>query len=105
MRAGKLDRIITIERATHAIDANGVATSSWSPLVTLRAAIVKNATTEQMRDRGATTEARITFHAWWRPGITVADRVAFDGAHFSIVGLEEIGRRRELEITVERIGA
>lgn len=43
MRAGKLDRIIFIERATPTIAEDGAPTTTWAPLATMRAQLVKRA--------------------------------------------------------------
>lgn len=104
MRSGRLDRLLSVERSTETIDAYGVPVSSWQTVSTLRSELMESATTEADRDRGASTEARLKFRTRFVPGITLADRVTYAGASFNIVALEEIGRHRGLEITVERIG-
>jgi SPP1 family predicted phage head-tail adaptor len=104
MRAGKLDREIAIERATETIDSYGVPVSTWGTLASMRAEIIDAADDEAMRASGASSEATVTFRTRYLPGVTLADRVAYDGHPFNIVQLKEIGRRRGLEIRATRIG-
>ncbi len=104
MRAGKLDRVITIARAATSVDAYGVPSSTWGTVYRLRAAVIEATANELIRDHGASTERRLKFRTWWRPGISVADRLTFDGAAFNIVAVEEVERSRELILTAERIG-
>lgn len=104
-KAGKLDRSITITRSTGtSIDINGVPVETWSPLVTLRAELVEASIAERMRSHGASTEASVTFRTRFYPGVTVADRVSYGGAVYNIKAVQEIGRRRGLELKTERLG-
>lgn len=104
IRAGKLDRLIQIQRSTETIDAAGVPSPSWSTIATVRAELVDLATEEMIRAYGASTEIAVVFRTWWRDGVGLADRILFDGDAFNIRGVKEIGRRRLLEIRAERIG-
>lgn len=104
MRAGKLDREIILERASQMIDALGVPASTWALLATMRAEIVEAAADEAMRDSGASSETSITFRTRYFGGLTLADRLTFDGHAFNIREVKELGRARGLEIRAERIG-
>jgi SPP1 family predicted phage head-tail adaptor len=105
MRSGKLDKTIIIERAATTLDGYGVPSEDWSTFATLRAERVENAIKESIdADRGAVTETTIIFRTRFVDSISAADRVIFDGSAFNIVGLSEIGRRRGLEIKVQRLG-
>ena len=105
IRAGKLDRVIVIERATETIDWLGVSRMTWTPLATVRAErIDPSSTDEANRSHGTSTETTITFRIRFLDGVTVADRIAYEGQHFDIKQLKEIGRRRALELTAERKG-
>lgn len=104
MRAGSLDQVITIERASIAIDANRATIETWSPVATMRAGIVKASTEEFMRDRGAASETVITFRIRYCDDVTLADRIAYDGDHYNVKDMKELGRRRGLDIRVERTG-
>ncbi|MER9422596.1 phage head closure protein [Mesorhizobium sp. M0317] len=105
MRAGKLDREITIEGVTTAIDEYGNTVDAWMPRATMRAQLVTASTEEFQRAYGASGETAIVFRTRWLDSVTVADRVTYEGAHHNIVETKEIGRRRGLEIRTKRIGA
>lgn len=104
MRAGSLDQVITIERASTALDGNRAPVASWSAVATVRAGIVKASTEEFMRDRGASSETIITFRLRYLDDVTLADRIAYDGDTYDIKDMRELGRRRGLDIRAERIG-
>jgi SPP1 family predicted phage head-tail adaptor len=103
MRAGKLDRTITIERAGETLDEYGVPSEGWAPVATVRAQLVQASTEEAIRAYGAATEVLTIFRTRFVEGVTPADRITYDGRPHNIVELKEIGRRRGLEIrTVAR---
>lgn len=105
MRAGSLDRTITIERVTSTtLTAAGSPVDTWAPIATLRAQVIEAATDESIRQHGAATERVVVFRTRYLAGVTPADRVAFEGQHYDIKQLKEIGRRRGLEIRAERLG-
>ncbi len=97
MRAGRLDRTITLQRFTSAPDDFGTPVETWSDVATLRAEIVQGSTAEFMRG-GAVDETVIVFRTRFLAGITNTDRVTFDGAVFDVKETKEIGRRRGLEL-------
>lgn len=99
MRAGKLDRVITIERATTIIDDAGTLTPTWATVTTLRAQIVTQTTQEFIRNEGGgTSENAIVFRTRYIQGVLLDDRVTYEGASFDVKETKEIGRRRGLEI-------
>lgn len=101
MRAGKLDREITIERATTAVGDAGTITETWAAFATLRAELVDTGADEA---DPAITKATVLFRTRFVSGVTVADRISFDGRQFNIKHVAEIGRRRGLELRAERLG-
>jgi SPP1 family predicted phage head-tail adaptor len=104
MRAGKLDKTIVIERVMTTPDDYGTPLEAWVPIGTLRAQVVQHATDEYQRERGSTTETTIVFRTRFLEGVTVADRVTFDGDTFNMKQVKELGRRRGLELRCERLG-
>lgn len=98
MRAGKLDRTLYVERLTTTLDDYGVPVESWLNIAELRAERVKATAEEIMRDFGESSEAAITFRTRYLDGLTLADRVLFEGAVCDVKSIEEIGRRRGLLI-------
>ena len=104
MKAGELDRKITIERASTTIDEYGTAQETWSPVAIMRAELVQSAVTDTTHESGALTESTLTFRTRYLAGLTPADRISYEGATYRIKRFVEIGRRRGLEIAVERLG-
>lgn len=109
MKAGALDRKITIQRVTTGSTASGAVSETWATLVTLRAELVQASTAEFQRAFGASTETAAIFRTRFYSSpyygdVTVADRVSYEGATFSIVEIKEIGRRRGLELRCTRVG-
>lgn len=104
MRAGKLDKIINIESAATTVDPYGTPTTAWVPLATMRAQIVNASTEEFIRGQGASSETAIVFRMRWLDGVTVANRVTYEGNAFDIKETKELGRRRGLDIRCVRVG-
>ncbi|MEW9838092.1 phage head closure protein [Mesorhizobium marinum] len=103
MRAGKLDRTITIQRAAETVAASGAVSSAWSDLATVRAAIVQSSAVEFIRAYGEAEETGTVFRIRYVAGLTLNDRVVLDGQAFNLVEMKEIGRRRGLELRCERV--
>lgn len=103
MKAGRLDRRITIETEYYeTVDRNGtVKRTFWTPGTTIPAELVQQSTDEFMRSYGEESESVIVFRIRWRPGVKMTDRVCYEGRVFNIVELKEIGRRVGLEIRCE----
>ncbi|WP_145111377.1 phage head closure protein [Cereibacter sediminicola] len=98
MQAGKLSRVIEIHGATFAVDDFGSPLPTWTRKATLRAEIVTAEASEFIRGWGVSEETAIVFRTRFLDGITMSDRVSFDGQHFNIKGVAPIGRRRGLEL-------
>jgi head-tail adaptor len=105
MRAGNLDRIITIERRTTGLDLYGTVIDTWALVATMRAQKLENATDDREGQRGDTTDTVITFRMRWLDGVTLEHRVTYEGQLFKITRIKEIGRRVGLDITCERVGS
>jgi SPP1 family predicted phage head-tail adaptor len=98
MRAGKMDRTVTIESLTDALDEFGNPIPAWTPLSTVRAQIVQASTDQFIRDYGASAETVIVFRIRWLDGVTADCRIQYNNNPHDIIELKEIGRRRGLEI-------
>ena len=101
MRAGKLDRKITLERETEIVDEFGTVARHWLAVATIHAQLVQASTDEFLTSFGeAGTVARV-FRIRHRDGVLLTDRVTHNGRAFNIVELTEIGRRVGLELRCE----
>jgi SPP1 family predicted phage head-tail adaptor len=102
MRAGKLDREITVEaRIDGEPNQYGESVPTWSPFATLRAQIVQGSTEEFFRAYGEVSETAIIFRSRYVAGVTTEHRVTYDGRHFNVKEVKEIGRRHGLELRCE----
>lgn len=101
MRAGKLDRTITIQRGTNIVNEYGSPAFTWANLATLRAQVVQSST-EEFIENGAEEKTVVIFRTRFLAGVTAADRVHYLGGDFNIRELKEIGRREGLEIRCVR---
>lgn len=104
MRAGKLDRVIVIQRATYETDGAGGLVLTWSDIATLRAQLVQASTEEFIRAYGASAEALTIFRTRWLAGVLTSDRVLYNGLAHNIKELKEIGRAEGLEIRTVSLG-
>lgn len=104
MRAGRLDRTITLDAQTAgAPDDYGVSQPSWERFATVRAELVTMSTEEFLRASGETSEASLVFRIRYLPGVTNAHRLTFEGRQFDVREVSELGRRQTLELRcVER---
>lgn len=102
MRAGKLDRRITLERFTATRDEFNEPVETWGTLATVSASYEPLSDGEKFRASETAAEASARFAI--RYSTTVADlnpkdRLTFEGDPWEIVRVKEIGRREGLEIT------
>jgi SPP1 family predicted phage head-tail adaptor len=104
MRAGSLDRVVLIERATDTLDDFRVPVTTWSTLATVRARLVDQSTTEATRAEGSVTKRAVTVETRHLADVLPGDRLTLDGLAYLIADVREIGRRRGLTITAERTG-
>jgi SPP1 family predicted phage head-tail adaptor len=104
MQAGKLDRVIEIQRPTTGLDLYGTPTQTWAKVATMRAQLLQFSTDNREGQRGSTTDTTITFRMRWLDGVTLENRVVYDGSAFTIRQIKEIGRRVGLDLTCERVG-
>lgn len=98
MRAGKLDRSVTIQSNTYVVDDYGNPAYTWADLATVRAQIVQANTEEFIRAYGAADETVIIFRIRWLDGVKLADRIVYEGVNHNLKEIKEIGRRNGLEL-------
>ena len=104
MKAGKLDRKITIERLTSDNGFDGAGSDIWAPLVSCAAGIRQMSGREFMTDTGILSEVKRVFYIRWLEGLRLTDRVIYAGKAHNIVEIREVGRRAGLEIMTVAVG-
>lgn len=99
MRAGALDRRITIERntPTHDADSNEEV-ASWGTLATVWAQAKPLRGSERFEADRENAERTVTFRIRHRTDIDEEMRIVFDGDNYDIESIAEIGRSEGLEI-------
>lgn len=107
MRAGKLDRLVTLQTFTSGRDADyGSETKTWTTLAQVWARVegVSGREFFSARQTGAERTLRLTIR--YRSDVTEKLRVLLDGGRtLEVHTLREIGRRRGLELICGEINA
>lgn len=98
MKAGLLDRIITVERVTTTVDDYGTPVEGWTTVATIRAQRVSLTKEEFLRAFGSTSEAVAVFRIRHMDGLTLADRITSEGQSYDLKSIEPLGRREGLEL-------
>ncbi|MFI3904328.1 phage head closure protein [Ochrobactrum sp. S1502_03] len=103
MRAGKLDRLIRVERPDgYTDDGHGGQDPVWAKVADIRAQIVQASTEEFIRSYGASDETVIIFRTRFIDGVTPEDRITYGGGEYDIKEVKELGRRQGLEVRCVR---
>ncbi|KQS64514.1 head-tail adaptor protein [Rhizobium sp. Leaf371] len=98
MRAGKLDKTITIERRGETVDDYGTVSEGWTTIASVRAQVIQSSTEEFLKAAGTTSEQATVFRLRHRDGIQPEDRITYAGQAFDIKELKELGRREGLDL-------
>lgn len=104
MRSGTLDREIIVQRAVTTLADSGAPRETWTTVVTLRAQLVANGTSEEETAAGALDQTSLTFKTRFFDGIALGDRIVYQGQPLELRSLQEVGRRRGLELSCKRFG-
>lgn len=103
LRASKLDRQITIQRATIAKDSfNNDVVTGWNNLITVRAAKQDVRDGERISAMQVGADISTRFQVRWNSVIATVnpkDQLIFEGRVYEIVGVKELGRRVGREIS------
>lgn len=103
MRAGKLDRRVTLRRKTETQDAMGQPIESWADIATVWAKWVPAKGAERWTAQQVVDTAAGHFEIRYLSDITPLDEVEYNGDQYDIIGQpEEIGRRIGWKIYVSR---
>lgn len=103
LNIGNMDRRIAIERETESVSPSGDPRKTWMPLATVWAEILQQTASEFFTGYGEAETGNVIFRVRFRPGITTADRVNYDGTAYGIKEIKELGRRDALELRGEAL--
>ena len=99
MRPGTMDRRITLERLTVTTDPiYGTQIESWRPLGMVWAEVRQQGGREFLARDMMMAQKRVVFYLRWISGLTILDRVEFEGTLHNIQEVREIGRRDGVEL-------
>jgi SPP1 family predicted phage head-tail adaptor len=98
MRAGKLNRVVFIDRLTETLNENRTPVSTWTNIATLRAEVLQHSVDEDEAGSGERDTDAITFRTRFFSGLSTADHIRFMGHIYKVKGWTEIGVRHGLEI-------
>lgn len=98
MRAGKLDRSITIHRSSTTPNEYGTQIESWTFITETRAQLVQSSTEEFARSFGMSAETIVVFRIRHMDGLKTSDRITDRGQRYEIKEIKELGRREGLEL-------
>lgn len=99
MRAGKLDRRLTIQR--HTVTGHNEFNEpeyGWADVATVWAQQRPSRGAERFTAAEIAGSSVITFHIRYRDDVTVLDRLVYDGKTWNILDVREIGRHVVTEI-------
>lgn len=101
MEAPKLDRKVTLRRATTAQDEYGEEITTWADLATVWASRRRASARETLAaaevSAAITDVFEIRYDSAWAD-LSPMDRLVFEGRGYDIVSVDEIGRRQGLRI-------
>ena len=98
MRAGDIDRRITIERLTVTYSESGEPIQAWEAVATVWAKVEQQGGREFFATAQEVSERKVVFRIRWIEGLTVLDRVMLDGAVHDIHEVRRLGRKEGVEL-------
>lgn len=98
VRAGLLDRRVTLERRVEVVDPSGQPVISWVPLATVWARVEPLGGRENFGAQQFVATGDLRFTIRWRADVTPLHRVTYAGVHYDVVSVAEEGRREALLI-------
>src|SRR5580765_4727026 len=100
MRAGRMDRRVTLQALTRVRDASGSWDDVWSDMGEVWAGKRDTLGSERVISGAETATADSVFVIRWRDDMTTQHRVVeTSGAALDVIAIAELGRRDALELT------
>lgn len=103
LNIGNMDRRITINRKTETVKPSGDVDKTWTPVAVVWAEVLQQTATEFFTGYGEAETGTMIFRVRYRPGITTADRVTYNGQSYDLKEIKEIGRFEALELRGEAL--
>ncbi len=103
LNIGNMDRRITIDRTTETVKPSGDVDKTWNTIAVVWAEVLQQTANEFFTGYGEAETGTVIFRVRYRPGITTADRVTYNGQTYGLKEIKEIGRFEALELRGEVI--
>lgn len=103
MRAGRMNRKITIQQPTETLDSYNQPVASWSTYKTVWAEYLPKRGREYFAADQTVAEADAVFRIRYDSGVTRKMRISFGGDYYDISGISEIGYKEGLEIAAQAV--
>ena len=101
IEAGSLDRRITIQQASDERNADGQMVRTWTDWARPWAQVSPIGWRDLLQAGSVEADRTTQFTIHWRPGVTRAMRILFDGEPYAIRSIVETGYRQGLEVTAQ----
>lgn len=98
MRAGPLDRRITIQNFESSESPSGEPIEVWSDLAIVWAGVTQQSGREFLGDAGIVSERKVVFRVRFIPDVTVQSRIIYETKIFNIEEVRELGRKEGFEL-------
>lgn len=98
MRAGDLDRRVTIQQRTDTQDSYGEPIAAWADLAEVWAQVTPVRGVERLTAEQLTSDVTTRFRIRYRAGITEQMRLSYEGRVYQIHAVLELGRREGLDL-------
>ena len=95
IRSGRLDKRITIQRRTMTDNEYGEPVETWADLVTVWAIYLPARGSERFAAAQQIAEIDTVFRIRFRQGITVTDRIIYNGKTYDIKAVVDMPGRKE----------
>lgn len=101
MRAGKLDRRITIQKPVRVQDASGQMVDTWEDFATVWAEFRPLAGNERFLAQQVMAELDAQFRIRYLRGVTPLYRILYEGNEYEITAVLTPDRNREMHLLVK----
>lgn len=98
MRAGELDRYITLQTNTPSQSATGEVSESWGTLAQVWARKVEKGGREFAAAQQINAETQVMFRIRYRSDVTPSNQLTYDSVTYDILHVAEVGRGVGLDL-------
>jgi SPP1 family predicted phage head-tail adaptor len=98
LQIGKLDRRIVVQRLTQGQGPYGEPTETWTEFASLWTNAYSGSGREFAAARQVNAEISMQFQIRYLDGLSTTMRILYNGQHYDIDRISEVGRRERLDI-------